>query len=56
MIEIFLKFSRDTRHRHPHLATVTENYAGILRKTGKSEAEVAAVISDLYGKYGVAEE
>lgn len=55
-VEILLKFTRDTGHRHPHLAGDTMNYAGILRKNGKSEAEAADVISDLYGEYGVAEE
>jgi tetratricopeptide (TPR) repeat protein len=41
---IFLDFTRRTGHEHPHLQAVVANYAGLLLKMGKSQAEIEAEI------------
>jgi tetratricopeptide (TPR) repeat protein len=44
---IFLVFSRETGHQHPHLAVATTNYLKLLLRNGKSEAEVRELVASL---------
>jgi tetratricopeptide (TPR) repeat protein len=46
-LQIFLAFTRDTGHPHPHLNTAFGNYAGLLQAMGLGEAEVATRIDGL---------
>jgi hypothetical protein len=52
-LEIFLKFTRDVGHPHPHLKDAFDNYAGLLRVIGRSEEEVREDLAELAGRYGV---
>jgi tetratricopeptide (TPR) repeat protein len=46
-LKIFLKFTRRTGHRHPHLDAMLANYAGLLAAMGKSQAEIDATCAAL---------
>ena len=45
--EIFLKFTRATGHRHPHLKAVTGNYVGLLTAMGCTEDEALRKLREL---------
>jgi tetratricopeptide (TPR) repeat protein len=47
MVEIFLKFTRATGHPHPHLKIVTNNYARLLQRMGRSEGQILATIREM---------
>jgi tetratricopeptide (TPR) repeat protein len=53
MVEIFLKFSKSTGHRHPHLNTGVASYAMLLSKMGHSPAEVQAQLDAVARPYGI---
>jgi tetratricopeptide (TPR) repeat protein len=53
MVEIFLAFTAQTGHRHPHLHAALENYFGILLAAGRDEAQARAEIDAQLEKYGV---
>jgi len=46
-VAIFVKFTRRTGHRHPHLDLVFRNYAGLLSAMGRSQAEIDAACAEL---------
>jgi tetratricopeptide (TPR) repeat protein len=52
-LEIFLTFTARTGHEHPHLRAAFENYAGLLRAMGRSEAEIRAAIGTLIRAHGL---
>ena len=45
--EIFVKFTRDTGHPHPHLVAATENYRILLIKMGDSQAQAQEKIEQI---------
>jgi tetratricopeptide (TPR) repeat protein len=51
VVEIFLKFTSRTGHRHPHLHEALGNYGGLLHAMGSSQSEVEQCISDLQAEY-----
>ena len=53
MLEIFLKFTRDTGHQHPNLMAAVNNYGALLMEMGNTKEEVKAKIGELMEKYGV---
>ena len=53
MVEIFLKFTRETGHPHPHLRAVVNNYAGILQAMGRSVADIRGDLEKLGKRFGV---
>jgi hypothetical protein len=44
-LEIFLKFTRTTGHRHPHLQDAIGNYVGLLKAMGCTEDEAKWAVS-----------
>mgnify|MGYP002685705503 CR=1 FL=1 len=52
-VEIFLKFTRNTGHAHPHLQDAVHNYAGLLQAMGRSGEEIRATMAELGRRYGV---
>jgi len=54
MVEIFLAFTAQTGHAHPHLRAALNNYARILLALGHDEAQARAEIGALLEKYGLA--
>ena len=52
-VEIFLKFTAATGRQHPHLQQALCNYASILTKMGRSDAEMGQELRDLLAQYGV---
>jgi tetratricopeptide (TPR) repeat protein len=46
-VVILVQSSRLTGHPHPHLQDVINNYAGLLRQMGRSEAQIAARLKRL---------
>jgi len=54
MVEIFLAFTAQTGHEHPHLSDALKNYARILRALDRGEAQARAEIGALLEKYGLA--
>jgi ABC-type transporter Mla subunit MlaD len=44
VLEIFLKFTRATGHRHPHLQGAVDNYAAWLEEIGRSDEEIFATL------------
>ena len=52
-LEIFLQFSHATGHRHLHLQTAMNNYAGLLRAMGRSAEQVAAELNAMSEPYGI---
>ena len=44
---IFLQFTRQTGHPHPHLETTINNYGNLLIQMGESEEQVAARLKGL---------
>jgi hypothetical protein len=53
MAEIFLKFTVDTGHEHPHLRTAIGNYFGLLQHMGRSRLEIWAQLNDVARPYGI---
>ncbi len=53
---IFLNFTRQTGHSHPHLQAAFRNYASLLQEMGLSDAEVRQQLNDLRVEYGMAPE
>jgi hypothetical protein len=49
---IVLQFTRRTGHEHPHLRAAFDNYAGLLRAMGKTDAEIDAEIETLAREAG----
>jgi hypothetical protein len=47
MLVIFLKFTRDTEHRHPNLQATIVNYQGLLQAMDLPEGEPARRIASL---------
>jgi hypothetical protein len=45
--EIFLKFTRDTGHPHPHLETAIHNYLGLIKAMGCTEDEASQKLHEL---------
>jgi len=43
-LEIFLKFTRVTGHKHPHLQDSVNNYSVILQAMGRSQKEIIAIL------------
>jgi len=52
-LEVFLTFSRDTRHPHPHLNTVINGYGVLLVAMGNTQAEAAEKIRAMRAQYAV---
>ncbi len=52
-LEIFLNFTSDTGHQHPHLIAAIDNYASLLMEMGDTPAQVREKISALMKTYGV---
>jgi tetratricopeptide (TPR) repeat protein len=52
-LEIFLQFTRATGHPHPHLRTVSINYAELLYAMGKPEEEIQQTLAALAQRYGM---
>ena len=52
-VEIFLKFTVATRHQHPHLQTVTKNYAALLEQMGYNQAQVFAELNKVGEPFGI---
>jgi hypothetical protein len=52
-LEIFLQFTRDTGHPHPHLQTAIGNYSALLSQMGCSEAEIQARLRSLAEQHGL---
>ena len=44
---IFLQFTRQTGHRHPHLEAAMANYVALLKQMGHSEDQIAARLKRL---------
>jgi tetratricopeptide (TPR) repeat protein len=53
MVEILLKFTAATGHRHPHLQEAVGSYAGFLQAMGRSDAEIKRELTDLLAQYGM---
>ncbi len=53
MVEIFLKFKRDTGHEHPNYRAGTENYAALLQQMGYPDQQVHAKLHELAAQYGL---
>ena len=53
VVEIFLQFTAQTEHEHPHLRTAVRNFAVLLDKMGRPREEIGREIAALYGQYGV---
>ena len=47
VVEIFLKFTRQTGHKHPHLDAAINNYYGLLASMGCSEDEIKARLKEM---------
>ena len=39
MVEIFIRFTFQTGHQHPHLNVALQNYGGLLNDLGQSQGE-----------------
>ncbi len=52
-LEIFLRFSRDTGHEHPHLQDAIANYSALLQEMGYSDQQVRAKLQEIAAQYGV---
>ena len=52
-MEIFLRFTVETGHRHPHLHAGIENYAGLLAQMGHSPEDVQARLGALLRALGI---
>jgi len=50
-VEIFLIFTRDTGHQHPHLQGAIGNYASLLLAMGISKSEIGQRLNDLVADY-----
>jgi tetratricopeptide (TPR) repeat protein len=46
-LEIVLDFERRTGHEHPHQRAAFDNYAALLQKMGKTDAEIVMAIEAL---------
>jgi tetratricopeptide (TPR) repeat protein len=46
-LTILIGFRRRTGHQHPYFGLVLENYASVLKNTGKSDAEIKSTIQAL---------
>ncbi|HNS70413.1 MAG TPA: hypothetical protein PKN68_10920, partial [Verrucomicrobiota bacterium] len=46
-LEILVAFTRATRHQHPHLQAVVDNYIDLLRALGRSKAQIRATLRAL---------
>jgi len=53
MLEIFLQFTHDTGHQHPHLQAAIENYACLLQTMGKSDVDIRNMIEEMGRRFGV---
>jgi hypothetical protein len=53
MVEIFLKFTGDTGHQHPHFQAAIKNYTKLLSELGHSQPEVQAQINTICKPYGI---
>jgi hypothetical protein len=53
MVEIFLKFTGDTDHQHPHFQAAIKNYTKLLSEIGHSQPEVQAQINTICKPYGI---
>ena len=52
-LEIFLKFTRETGHPHPHLHAAVNNYAALLQAMGRSTEDIRNNLDKLGKKFGV---
>jgi tetratricopeptide (TPR) repeat protein len=46
-LQIYIEFSRATRHGHPQLKTAFANYTALLEAMGRSKQEIRAILRDL---------
>ena len=53
MVEIFLQFTRETGHPHPHLNAAVNNYAGLLQAMGRSADDIRSDLKKLGQCFGV---
>jgi len=53
MVEIFLKFTHETGHPHPHLQAAVNNYATLLQAMGRSAEEIQGTLETLGRRFGV---
>jgi tetratricopeptide (TPR) repeat protein len=53
VVEIFLRFTRETGHRHPHLQDAVANYAGLLQAMGCNAKETRRALETLGQEFGV---
>ena len=52
-LEIFLQFTRDTGHQHPHLMGALKNYRSLLMAMGDSQDVAGEKLRALAKSYGV---
>ena len=52
-LEIFLNFTRQTGHNHPHLQAALGNYAGLLRAMDLDESQIRQRLNDMLAEYGM---
>ena len=52
-VEIFLDFTAQTDHEHPHLRAARRNYAALLKQMGDSPDEVSAKLNAVAARYGL---
>ena len=53
MVKIFLKFTRTTRHPHPHLEAAANNYGRLLQAMGRSPEEARDIVLKLGRRFEV---
>jgi hypothetical protein len=53
VVEIFLQFTRDTAHPHPHLQAAIRNYSALLSQMGRSKPEIQARLRSLAEQHGL---
>jgi len=52
-LEIFLQFTHDTGHPHPHLRDAVNNYASLLQAMGNSDDNIKSMIRELGKRFDV---
>jgi len=52
-VEIFLQFTSETGHPHPHLQGVVDNYVYLVQAMGRSPKEIQDALQTLGRRFGV---
>ncbi|MBW2738967.1 MAG: tetratricopeptide repeat protein [Deltaproteobacteria bacterium] len=53
MVEIFLQFTHETGHPHPHLQAAINNYATLLQAMERTTEDIRSTLEELYQRFGV---